>query len=270
MPLDEPEQERGAELVLDQARQARRGSGRTGRSRARARARPCRPTSRARSPVLVLLRPSSGGSCALAETSSARKPIASEPPSATTPRMIGRRRTRWRRIAESSGKVLTSISPSAASSGESRPRAAARRSACAPRPPSGRRRASSRPRARPGRRRARRAAAFSSPCSPTSANAPASAAGRSRGERPRGRARASLAAARRRGRPICGESAARRAAMRATWRTGLGPSAGDPWRRGAGSARRVRRCPSASAGPCRTGGSSSRPRRAASRASSGS
>ena len=35
--------------------------------------------------------PSSGGSCALAETSSARKPIASEPPSATTPRMIGRR-----------------------------------------------------------------------------------------------------------------------------------------------------------------------------------
>ena len=66
---------------------------------------------------------SSGGSCALAETSSARKPIASEPPSATTPRMIGRRSTRWRLIAESSGKVLTSISPSAASSGERSPSA---------------------------------------------------------------------------------------------------------------------------------------------------
>src|SRR5258708_16304563 len=61
---------------------------------------------------------SSGGSCAFAETSSARKPIISDPPSATTPRMIGRRSARWRCIAEASGKVLTSISPSAGSSGE--------------------------------------------------------------------------------------------------------------------------------------------------------
>ena len=32
-----------------------------------------------------------------------RKPIAIDPPSATTPRMIGSLRTRWRLIAESSG-----------------------------------------------------------------------------------------------------------------------------------------------------------------------
>src|ERR1035437_2222843 len=64
---------------------------------------------------------SSTGIWALAETSRALKPIAIEPPSATTPRMIGSRSTRWRRIAESSGNVLTSISPSAASSGEMPP-----------------------------------------------------------------------------------------------------------------------------------------------------
>ena len=134
------------------------GTGRTARSRARARRRPCRPHRRSEiSSRLLAVLPSSGGSWALAEISSALKPIASDPPSATTPRMIGRRSTRWRLSAESSGKVLTSISPSAASSGERCPRRAARRSACAPRPPSRRRRASSRPRAPPGRRRARRA-----------------------------------------------------------------------------------------------------------------
>ena len=64
---------------------------------------------------------SSGGSCALAETSRARKPIAIEPPRATMPRMMGSRRTRWRRMTDSSGWELTSISPRAASSGESSP-----------------------------------------------------------------------------------------------------------------------------------------------------
>ena len=63
---------------------------------------------------------------------------------------------------------------------------------------------------------------------------------------------------------IPGEPAARRADI-GYWADRPARSAGDPWQRGAGSARRVRRCPSASGGPCRTGGSSSTPRRAAPR-----
>ena len=171
-PLDQPEQHRGVQLILDQARQPDRDQeeqhdrererhhDRSDPDRLRDLLRLCLPgappSSSAASPPAAV---SSGGSWAFAETSSARKPIASEPPSATTPRMIGRRSTRWRFIAESSGIASsTSISPSAASSGERSPSAAARRSACAPPPPSWRRRASSRPRAPPARRPARRAA----------------------------------------------------------------------------------------------------------------
>ena len=200
-----------------------------------------------------------GGSCALAETSSARKPIASEPPSATTPRTIGRRSRRWRFSAESSGKVLTSISPSAASSGERSPSASCSavglRTATAqletPRiitpsstacPPTG---ASRR--------------AFSWPCSSASTSPrPHRRALAAVGERvaaPSSTASSGVVSA-----VVVGEPARRED-------IGLlgGPSSGPggPWRRGAGSARRARRCPSASADPCRTGGSSSTPRRAA-------
>ncbi len=102
---------------------------------------------------------SSSESCALADTSSARKPIAIEPPSATTPRTIGSRSRRWRRRAESSGKVLTSIFPERLPRPTRPPRCRARGPACARPPPSWRRRASSRPRARPGRPAGRRAGA---------------------------------------------------------------------------------------------------------------
>jgi len=47
---------------------------------------------------------------------SALKPSFSDSPSATTPRMTGRRSTLWRLSAETSGKLCTLISPSAASS----------------------------------------------------------------------------------------------------------------------------------------------------------
>src|SRR5215210_3375856 len=63
---------------------------------------------------------SSSGSWALAEMPSALKPIFSDSASATTPRMMGQRRARWRLVQETSGNETTSISPSAASSG-SRP-----------------------------------------------------------------------------------------------------------------------------------------------------
>ena len=60
---------------------------------------------------------SSSGSWALAEMPSALKPIFSDSASATTPRMIGQRKARWRFVHETSGNETTSISPSAASLG---------------------------------------------------------------------------------------------------------------------------------------------------------
>ena len=56
--------------------------------------------------------PSSSTSWALAENASARKPIFSDSPRATTPRITGRRRIRWRFAHETSGSEVTSISPS--------------------------------------------------------------------------------------------------------------------------------------------------------------
>src|SRR5215208_1127674 len=56
--------------------------------------------------------PSSGSICALAEIASARKPILSDSPSATTPRMTGHRSTRWRFAHETSGSELIATSPS--------------------------------------------------------------------------------------------------------------------------------------------------------------
>ena len=46
---------------------------------------------------------------------SARKPIFSDSASATTPRTIGRRSSRWRLVQETSGSETTSISPLAPS-----------------------------------------------------------------------------------------------------------------------------------------------------------
>ena len=55
---------------------------------------------------------SSSGSWALAEIASALKPILSDSPSATTPRITGQRSTRWRLAQETIGSEVTSISPS--------------------------------------------------------------------------------------------------------------------------------------------------------------
>ena len=55
---------------------------------------------------------SSSVSCAFAEIPSALKPIFSDSPSATTPRMIGSRYARWRFVHDTSGSETTSISPS--------------------------------------------------------------------------------------------------------------------------------------------------------------
>ena len=54
---------------------------------------------------------SSSGSWALAEMPSARKPIISDSPSATTPRMIGSRKARWRPRTELTAVLSTIISP---------------------------------------------------------------------------------------------------------------------------------------------------------------
>jgi hypothetical protein len=73
-------------------------------------------------PPILLSLPSSvssASSWALAEMPSALKPIASDSPSAATPRMIGQRSTRWRFVIETSGSETTSISPRAASVGSS-------------------------------------------------------------------------------------------------------------------------------------------------------
>src|SRR3954451_24498072 len=56
--------------------------------------------------------PSSGSIWALAEMASARKPIFSDSARATTPRITGHRRTRWRLAHDTSGSELTSMSPS--------------------------------------------------------------------------------------------------------------------------------------------------------------
>ena len=55
---------------------------------------------------------SSSSSWALAEKASARKPIFSDSPSATTPRMTGSRQMRWRLAQETRGSEVTSIEPS--------------------------------------------------------------------------------------------------------------------------------------------------------------
>ena len=66
-------------------------------------------------PISCCLPSSPGGTCALAEMPSALKPILSDSPSATTPRTIGSRRSRWRLVQETSGSEITSISPLAPS-----------------------------------------------------------------------------------------------------------------------------------------------------------
>ena len=73
-------------------------------------------TARARTTIVPPHRPpeigsSSSGICALAEMPSALKPIISDSPSATTPRTIGSRSSRWRLSTDSIGNVWTSISP---------------------------------------------------------------------------------------------------------------------------------------------------------------
>ncbi len=55
---------------------------------------------------------SSSGSCALADSVSARSPIASDSASAITPRMTGSRYARRRRSHETSGNEWTSVAPS--------------------------------------------------------------------------------------------------------------------------------------------------------------
>src|SRR5215204_815199 len=66
-------------------------------------------------PMSCCLPASSGGICALADMPSARNPILSDSPSATTPRTTGTRRSRWRFVQETSGSEITSISPFAPS-----------------------------------------------------------------------------------------------------------------------------------------------------------
>src|SRR5215211_6927289 len=56
--------------------------------------------------------PSSGSIWALAEIASARKPIFNDSASATTPRITGKRSTRWRLAQETRGSELTATSPS--------------------------------------------------------------------------------------------------------------------------------------------------------------
>ena len=127
--LDQPEQRGGVQLRLDQADEPDRSeeeqADREG-ERDRERAGPRRARERAGPPSPSL--PSTGASCALAEMFSARRPIAIEPPSATTPRSSGRRSTRWRRSAEVNGNACTSIPPSGISRS---PRSSCAASRCA-------------------------------------------------------------------------------------------------------------------------------------------
>ena len=58
---------------------------------------------------------SSSPACAVAAMFSARMPIRSDSPSATTPRTTGQRSQRWRLRTETSGKLRTSIAPSSSS-----------------------------------------------------------------------------------------------------------------------------------------------------------
>ena len=107
---------------------------------------------------------SSSGSCALAEMPSALKPIASDSPSATTPRTIGSRSSavaledRGR-----AGTIWTSISPCGALLRVEPPRSSCSGSGLRTATAQSRRRASSRPRGRPGRPRARRAGPSAAP-----------------------------------------------------------------------------------------------------------
>ena len=77
-----------------------------------------RPTANASATTIVSthMRPeigsSSSGSCALADMLSALKPMFSDSTSATTPRITGQRKARWRLAHETSGNDVTSISPS--------------------------------------------------------------------------------------------------------------------------------------------------------------
>ena len=65
-----------------------------------------------RPPISSFSPSSSSSSWALAEIARARKPIFSDSASATTPRITGQRRTRWRFAQETIGSEVTSISPS--------------------------------------------------------------------------------------------------------------------------------------------------------------
>ena len=65
-----------------------------------------------RPPISSFSPSSSSGSWALAEIASALKPILSDSPRATTPRITGQRSTRWRLAQETIGSEVTSISPS--------------------------------------------------------------------------------------------------------------------------------------------------------------
>jgi hypothetical protein len=92
-PLDQPEEEGRAELVLDQAGEADRDDEEEA-DRERQRERDRQPPDPAAD--LFGSPSSSSSSWALAEIASALKPIFSDSPRATTPRRIGSRQSRWR------------------------------------------------------------------------------------------------------------------------------------------------------------------------------
>ena len=64
--------------------------------------------------ISVTTLPSSSSSCAatFAEIASARNPIASDSPSAITPRITGSRQMRWRFIGEETSRTTSSMPPS--------------------------------------------------------------------------------------------------------------------------------------------------------------
>ena len=77
--------------------------------------------------ISVTTLPSSSSSCAatLAEIASARKPIASDSPSAITPRITGRRQMRWRFIGDVTSRTTSWIPPSGRADGDGPARRAA-------------------------------------------------------------------------------------------------------------------------------------------------
>ena len=155
----------------------------------------------------------------MAEIPSALKPILSDSASATTPRITGQRYTRCFFVHETSGNDETSMSPSAASSGAS-PRSLICSGA--------------------GRRTATAQVETPRIITPSSTAWPPTGASRCAINAPSG-IRVSSATA--------SSARAGTVAMRASCRAVA-------WRRAAGSARRGRRCPRASAARCRTDGSS--------------